>query len=220
MSYPPAPWVLYGRAIFAPRLLDSRGARAFVPPYLDVVSVLPGKTLGGVYLAAYGPGSALAYHELIVVAALARSGGRVGFWISHIYVDDLRSMAGGREIWGLPKEMAEFAWPVGEERRVVARQDGRDLCALHYGPERTLCGLPVVVPAFSARGGDLLQFNGVASGRLGLGKGQLEVPPDSPLAALDLAGTRRTLHLDGMRLVAHAPRAIARLAGREPREVG
>lgn len=85
------------------RLVDHARARAFVPPGLDVISVLPGKTLGGVYLTAYGPGSALPYHELIFVAALVRMGAHVGGWISHIYVDHPEAMAGGRESGGCPK---------------------------------------------------------------------------------------------------------------------
>jgi acetoacetate decarboxylase len=80
------------------QLVDIPRARPFVPAALPIVPVFPGKSLGVMYLAAYGPGSALTYNELIVAPALARHGRRVGFWISHIYVDEPRSVAGGREI--------------------------------------------------------------------------------------------------------------------------
>jgi hypothetical protein len=63
MTYPSAPWTLRGHAVHTLRLVDRVQARAFVPSGLEIVSVLPGRTLGGVYLAAYGPGSALPYHE-------------------------------------------------------------------------------------------------------------------------------------------------------------
>jgi hypothetical protein len=78
------------------------------------VSFWPGKTVGGIYVARYGAGSTLEYSELIVFSALARMAGRVGGWISHIYVDSEASVAGGQKIWGLPKERARFDWWNGE----------------------------------------------------------------------------------------------------------
>lgn len=59
MTYPSAPWTLKGYAVQTLQLVDSAQARSFVPPDLDIISVLPGKTLGGVYLTSYRPGSVL-----------------------------------------------------------------------------------------------------------------------------------------------------------------
>src|SRR5437867_5261733 len=124
MLYPPAPWTLQGNAIQTLQFVDSARVRPLIPPALKLVSPWPGRTLGGLYLARYGPGSTLEYNELIVVAALTRGAGRFGIWVSHIYVDDPASMAGGREIWGLPKELAEFDREPGG---VIARQGDRVL---------------------------------------------------------------------------------------------
>src|SRR5690348_3769306 len=103
-EYPPAPWRLSGVSIQALQLVDSSVARELVPAGLRIVTVWPGKTLGVLYCASYEPPSVLRYHELLLAPALVATGGRIGFWISHIYVDDPASQAGGREIWGLPKE--------------------------------------------------------------------------------------------------------------------
>jgi acetoacetate decarboxylase len=116
MTYPSDPWTRYGRAVHTLRLVGRVQARAFVPSGLDVISVLPGKTLGVVSLAAYGPGSALPYHELVVVPALVRAGTRVGGWTSHLSVEHPDALAGGREIWGSPKALAPFTWQIGEQR--------------------------------------------------------------------------------------------------------
>ena len=72
-------------------------------------------------LASFGPGSVLEDDELIVAAALTQHAGRSGFRISHIYVDDADSVDGGREIWGLPKDLAQFTWERGEQRQVLVR---------------------------------------------------------------------------------------------------
>ncbi len=72
MPYPPPPWTLKGGALQTLHLVDIQKVRPFVPPELHVVPILPGKTLGVVYLANYGAGSVLTYNELIVAPALTR----------------------------------------------------------------------------------------------------------------------------------------------------
>jgi acetoacetate decarboxylase len=208
MTYPSAPWTLNGFAVQTLQLVDTVQARSFVPSDLEIVSVLPGKTLGVVYVASYQPGSVLSYNELIVVPALTRSGKNLGFWISHIYVDHPDSMAGGREIWGLPKELAQFTWDLGEQSQVLVRQADRELCTLHYGRQRRLWRQPLFLPVLSRLGGDLLSFKGTFSAQVGLGKGRVDIPSESPFAALGLARAARTYHYNEMRFVAHAPRVI------------
>ncbi len=181
IEYPPAPWRLRGHAVCRLHLLDVSRAKPFVPPEVSILSVLPGKTLGGIYLAAYQSGSILEYHELIIVPALVHYGYRVGAWVSHIYVDDQRSVAGGREIWGLPKEQAAFTWdePSGE---AVVRQGEQLLCTLHSRRLFGLGRLPVILPAFSCNE-DLLWFRGAGAARVGIAHVNVEVPPASPFAA-------------------------------------
>jgi hypothetical protein len=95
---------------------------------------------GGVMLANYTEGT-LAYHELIVF--------RPGWVVSHISVDSEESMRGGRAIWKLPKELAEFTY---SRSYVEVRQDGRTLLEAHIRRRRGL--VPVAFPA-PAKGGKL-----------------------------------------------------------------
>jgi hypothetical protein len=210
MSYPAAPWALKGFAVQTLQLVDTARARSFIPPDLDIVSVLPGKTLGVMYLASYEPGSILTYNELIIAPALTRYGKNIGFWISHIYVDHPDSMAGGRAIWGLPKELAQFTWQTGEQNHVLVRQGERRLCTLHYGRQRRLWRQPFFLPAISQREADLLWFKGTITAQLGLGRGHVDIPAESPFATLIQTRAVRTYHYNDMRFVAHAPRAIRR----------
>ena len=46
-----------------------------VPAGLEIVRVLPGRTVASTLLSYYGPGSTLVYHELVVACALVRCGG-------------------------------------------------------------------------------------------------------------------------------------------------
>jgi hypothetical protein len=186
MSYPSAPWELKGYALQTLHLIDIDRARPLVPPDLEIVSVWPGKTVGGIYLSAYGSGSVLEYNEAIVVPALVSYGGQWGAWISHIYVDHEDSVAGGREIWGLPKERAEFIWETGASMAVKVSQSDRLFCSLTYTQPAFTLPLPLSGPVLSILDSDFLLFKGNFKSRMGLINGNLEIPQNSPFASLNL----------------------------------
>jgi len=208
MTYPPAPWTLKGYAVQTVQLVDIENCRPLIPPELEVVSVWPGKTIGGVYIAAYKAGSTLEYNELIVVAGMVNYSGQIGPWISHIYVDHPDSVAGGREIWGLPKELAEFTWERGENSSVMVRQGDRQLCSLNYTQPSFALPLNLAAPSFSSLAGDFLLFKGEFESRLGLVSGKLQVPLESPFASLNLGQPWLTVYADDLCLVANAPEVV------------
>ena len=208
MSYPSAPWVLKGYALCAVHLIDIDKARPLVPSELEIISVWPGKTLGGIYLSAYGSGSVLESNEAIVVAGLVNYGGKFGSWISHLYVDNPDSVAGGREIWGLPKELAEFSWETGDPMRIIVAQSDRELCRFTYSPPSLTVPLPFSGDVLSLLNSDFLIFKGDIQSRIGLVSGNLEVPADSPFASLNFGEPFLTFYCDDMRLVAGAPEVI------------
>jgi acetoacetate decarboxylase len=73
INYPSAPWYLQGYAIQTLQLVDTHQSRYCVPPELEIVSILPGKTLGSIYVSQYETGSIFEYNELIVVLAIVVS---------------------------------------------------------------------------------------------------------------------------------------------------
>jgi acetoacetate decarboxylase len=212
VTYPSAPWTLRGRSMQALFLVDVDIACLFVPKELDVVSVLPGKTLGGIYLAHYGAGSVLQYHELIVVPALARFASRRGFWVSHIYVDDPDSVQGGREVWGLPKEAADFDLAQdGPDWSANVRVGDRLLCT--FAARRGRLRWPQVVPlaTLSFREPTVLRTRARMDGRLHLASGRVHVPTESPFSGIWSGSPLVTAQLEHMTFTVPAPETIGRL---------
>ena len=205
MSYPQAPWILQGYAFQTLQLLDTERVRRFIPAELDIISVFPGKTVGGVYLSRYGAGSVLEYSELIVISGIHSYQGKFGGWVTHIYVDNPDSVAGGREIWGLPKELAEFTWT---DNSVSVRQDNRLLCSLKYSRQGFGLQQKLGALTFSTQGTDLLLFSAEVEARFGLVSAKLEIPSQSPFSALDIGQPWLTVHAEQMRLVVDAPTVI------------
>jgi acetoacetate decarboxylase len=216
MSYPPAPWHLYGNALLSIHAIDLAIAKEFVPADLEIVSVLPGKTLGSLYLSVYEANSTLQYHELIVAPALVRYQGKIGSWISHIYVDHPDSVAGGRNIWGLPKELADFSW---SEDRVAVSQGDRSLCQVRYDR----FGLPLTPwgkielsgNVFGGLATDILAFTGDFETSLKWISFDLSIPDESPFATINFGHPWFSIQCNRLHLTANAPTIVGQWVNRE-----
>ncbi|MFJ8468904.1 acetoacetate decarboxylase family protein [Streptomyces swartbergensis] len=142
----------------------------------------------------YRPGGTLAYRELLVALAV-RDGRGPAACAVEAWVDDERSLAGGRALWNVPKERGHFVFGgsalTSRARMSVERGEpagdavGPSVTGLH----RDLLPLPGRLPVR----GRLLQphpVHGVCevpmrlSGRVRLGRARLVAAPGGPLACL------------------------------------
>lgn len=89
-----------------------------------------GRALVSVAFVSYEPGGALAYNELLAAVA-SRAGLSHRVTIPHIWVDSEASLAGGRELWNIPKGLGHFDREVGGPE-VSVRMDngGREVASL------------------------------------------------------------------------------------------
>jgi acetoacetate decarboxylase len=105
VPHPPAPWRLTGDLWLS--LFRVSGAHG-----------RPDGLYGAAFVHYVEP-SPLTYHELLV-ARLHRDPGLRAANITDIWVDSVDSMHGGRELWAIPKDLAEFERR--EEQGPVARR--------------------------------------------------------------------------------------------------
>lgn len=92
-TYPPAPWHMHGQLWLS----------LFRVPE-DVDELRP-KGVYGVALVKYESPSPLTYHEILVARPVQKA-----VSISDIWVDSAASVAGGRELWAIPKELCDFTY--------------------------------------------------------------------------------------------------------------
>jgi Acetoacetate decarboxylase (ADC) len=140
-----------------------------VPEEFEVVSVLPGRTLATVFVADYGPGSTLEYHEFGFQPALVRFRGVTAAWNSLLLVDSPASVQGGR-LLGFNKLLADFDWreeygPGGRASgECVVRLGAQEVVHIRYRQGRVpLTGVPV--RAMTIRGDMVLCFSNRLWGR-------------------------------------------------------
>ncbi|MBE9207075.1 acetoacetate decarboxylase family protein [Nostoc sp. LEGE 06077] len=211
MSYPATPWILRGKALASLHLVNINQVRSLIPSEFQIFSVWPGKTLAAVYLSDYTQGSVLEYSELIVAPAVVSYRNKIGAWISHIYVDNADSVAGGREIWGLPKELADFTWE--DDKRVRVRQGDRKLCTLNYTQQSLAWRQRLTGSTFSVKGVELLKFSAECEALLGLISSQLEVPGESPFSSIGLGQPFLTARVEQMILTVARPEVVGQTVG-------
>jgi hypothetical protein len=149
-------------------------------------------------LADYDETATLRYRELIVFSALALAGDRPAFVVSHIYVDLDASLAGGRAIWGLPKELASFTARGG--RVAIRAADGRGLATIAVRRRARGARLPLWAGVIGTLGGAAARTATTGSLRASLAGAQVEVPAESPFAALGLEGRHTALAGDRLAL--------------------
>jgi hypothetical protein len=206
-TYPAAPWTLRGWGLATVGLVDTRAAAAFVPAGAKLVSVVPGKTIGGLFFLSYDSGS-LKYRELNIVAGLIRVGRRFAFLLPRLYVDSAASLAGGRDIWAVPKELATFAIDrTASATAIDVHQNGSPVCRLTW-PARSRglrLPLPVPLPSIGIRDDAFLFFTGQLLATMAPVRAAVEMPLESEFAALKL--DRPLFALSGDHLVLTVPAA-------------
>lgn len=143
-TYPPEPWDLEGLGYVSLWLVPTRALPA-LPSGVRPLSLF-GRSVVATGFVDYQPGGLLSYHEFLA-APLVRHGATPGLSITDIWVDNPASKAGGRELWGIPKELADFEIAHAPSFHGVARVDGGLVAEARVTPRRVSLRLPFPLPA-------------------------------------------------------------------------
>lgn len=191
MAYPPQPWSLRGQLYVSVWLVPVADLPSIPPEVTAAVRVVRiGRyALVGTAWVDYQPGGDMAYRELLC-AVLMRSGLRPRVTITHIWVDSADSRDGGRELWGIPKELAEFELTATDAAAVVA---GQAIATGTIRRSRLALRLPIGFKVTQALAGRALTTPVRARARCGPARLTWQIAADGPLGFL--AGRRPLLAL-------------------------
>lgn len=178
-TYPPEPWHLAGQMYLSLWAVPRRSLPP-LPPGVRPVT-LAGRAVMGAAWVLYEADSVLRYNE-VLSAVLVRDGLRPRVTITDIWVDSPPSMAGGRELWGIPKELAEFDISREEGLEAAARTAATPLCEASFRPRSTMPGRwPVAYRVIQQRDGHLRTSPVRSRGKVGLARATWRIAPGSPL---------------------------------------
>ena len=199
LTYPPEPWQLGGSMLLSVFAFPAQS----LPPELEQFApdgvrpvVLGGHAMVGAALVDYAPGSVVTYNELLV-SFLTREGRKLVSTLSHIWVDSEQSVAGGRELWAIPKGPARFERDGDSATVDVEGRRAASLTARVGG--RVLPGWQsfTLTTAQSLEGRSVLATN-AARAHVRRAKIDWDFPADGPLAYMRAARPLFSVELDRM----------------------
>ncbi|MFD5103698.1 acetoacetate decarboxylase family protein [Streptomyces albidochromogenes] len=107
VDFPPEPWLLRGDMYASLWWLPVRSVPRWpLPPEVRPL-VVAGRCVLVTFWVDYRPGGTLAYRELLVALVVRHRRSVAGTAVA-VWVDDERSLAGGRALWGIPKELGSL----------------------------------------------------------------------------------------------------------------
>lgn len=193
-AYPPEPWALRGQLHTSVFLVPLAQVPVDLPPGCRPVRLGRYGVVGTAWVA-YEPGGVLSYNELMSTL-LVRRGARLMPTITHIWVDSEASRDGGRQLWGIPKELARFTF-AGDSYAATDDSGAGSAAPIAAGTVRPLAWLPGRWPVRFRVAQVLAHAAKITPvrcrARLGLSRARFDAAPDGPLAFL--AGRRPLLSL-------------------------
>ena len=188
--YPPSPWRLTAHAYVGLYLLPAAILPAPHSPATKPI-ILFGRGLVAVAFFVYEEPSPLTYNE-VMSTVLVRRGWRPLVSITKIWVDSEASRDGGRALWAIPKEFANFG--IHPHSSYVASRGETTIGSLDVHDARTFpVALPVSFSVAQDQDGQPLITKIRGRGRTGLARVHWAFNPDGPIRYL--AGRKAFLTL-------------------------
>ncbi|WP_434444866.1 acetoacetate decarboxylase family protein [Lentzea sp. E54] len=193
-EFPPAPWNLCGQGWLTVWTAPRR-AIPQLPPGVVPLTVF-GRAVVVSAFVDYRPPGLLSYHELLA-AVVIRRGVRLGLSITDIWVDDETSRRGAREMWAIPKQLADFTLSAEPHLTAVAHT----LAAADEHPHAAPA-LPVRIgtSVWQSRDGDAHRTALRASARVRPTRLHWRITPQSGIGWLTTARPRLHLAVTNLRL--------------------
>ncbi|MEU0179451.1 acetoacetate decarboxylase family protein [Streptomyces massasporeus] len=186
VPFPPSPWRLTGDMVVSLWRVPADDLPSWPLPAGVRPWVVRRRATLVTFWVDYRPGGVLAYREFLIALAV-RHGHRLAGCTVAAWVDDDGALAGGRALWGIPKEYGVFTLRAdSRSARAELTADGipavrftyQDVLRLPFRlsararliqqlPDGTVCRVPMRI-----------------SGRPALGRGRVWTGPEAPLSVL------------------------------------
>jgi hypothetical protein len=206
----PTPWDLQGEGLMVASgwLLRAEEVEPMVPDPLEVVRVLPGRTLGGIFVSRFDLGTDAAYNELGFVPALTRHEGTLGFFVERIFVDNPLVMRGVFESTGIERKSASFQWDAARGAVEVSNEGGL-ICGVRWDSRPFfLMRSKFSLPALGIANGRVVEFDGELSGQIGFVRADVHLPAGGPLDLMSRQGPMWSLCVDDWQVRLSDPNAV------------
>ncbi len=184
INYPPSPWRLGGTGHMSIWQIPIKDLPIVFPAGVEPV-IRFGRATVVTGWVTYTPGSVLEYNELILIVQVKANHRRLGS-ITHAWVDSPASVAGGRALWGIPKQLGAFELSDSTIFEASATANGQAIASFQFRPGFTLPGWwRISLPTAQwSESGAIQVTEGHLLARVQLGSGDWTIAAEGPLAFL------------------------------------
>jgi hypothetical protein len=167
-------------------LIPSKRVRPLIPPHIEIVEVLPGMTLGGIYAARFPQGDNV-LNEFGVMSAYVRHESRKGYFLDHFCVDHSGS-AGSCMIHDGPAcGESDFTWEFsGNGISLDVTSGGESMVSVQMTPRLRRLPISSCFHFLCVKGQNVVFFKNRLATSIGLSTTTVTIPESSPLADLSL----------------------------------
>jgi hypothetical protein len=188
-TYPAAPWFLHAEMFGTWIKLPARHVPQDFRREGFEFARRDGSIMVAVYFVDYPAGGVLSYREMLVAAIMPKLTYPSRSSIRRIWVDSPASMAGGRELWDIPKRLADFEFDYGSRFNGTISVEGRELASYRFAPKLKIPGrwafhINTVQESLLENDLKVRRTRSLFRARMQTGTGELTVPEDSELAFL------------------------------------
>ncbi|MFJ4561456.1 acetoacetate decarboxylase family protein [Streptomyces massasporeus] len=186
VPFPPSPWRLTGDMVVSLWRVPADDLPSWPLPTGVRPWVVRRRATLVTFWVDYRAGGVLAYREFLIALAVRRGHRLTGSTVA-AWVDDDRSLAGGRALWGIPKEQGVFTLHAdNRSTRAELTADGMPPVRFTY---QDVLRLPFRLPARAhliqqLSDGTECRVPMRISGRPALGRGRVSTGPEAPLSVL------------------------------------
>ena len=184
-TYPPAPWTLRGDLFIALLKIPPNTVPDDIVPACARDKHRPDRTMTlAVAFVDYRPDGVLDYREFLVGATNPTMTG--ASTILRIWVDSAASMAGGRDLWYIPKELADFDMSIDRGFTGTVMMGGQKAANYTFNPTWSIPGRwPLPNTILQEHDGAVRRTTSRYRGvRFQMGKGTLDIDENGPVAFL------------------------------------
>lgn len=160
-------------------LIRASRVKLLVPPQLNIIEVIPGYTVGGIYAAKYMKADLSSMSEFGVLPAYVRYGDKKGYFMHHFSVD---VECGGDDAKAGCVNEPDTSWDITDNSIALdVTSGGSEMISVKLRPILRNLPFSACIPLLCVKGDNVTFMRNQFASNIGISTSTVKIPKSSPL---------------------------------------